>query len=96
MLGLIGYDCVWLDMEHQDYDYDQAFNMCLAARASGMEPIWETSLPWKDGYCRLRRPDDVDNLLLLSQHIMKHSFSLSILKLELRFQISMITSISLI
>jgi 4-hydroxy-2-oxoheptanedioate aldolase len=39
MMGLIGYDCVWIDMEHQDYDYDQAFNMCLASRATGMEPM---------------------------------------------------------
>jgi 4-hydroxy-2-oxoheptanedioate aldolase len=39
MMGLIGIDCVWIDMEHQDYDYDQAFAMCLGARASGMEPM---------------------------------------------------------
>jgi 4-hydroxy-2-oxoheptanedioate aldolase len=39
MMGLIGFDCVWIDMEHQDYSYDQAFNMCLASRASGMEPM---------------------------------------------------------
>jgi 4-hydroxy-2-oxoheptanedioate aldolase len=39
MMGLIGYDCVWIDMEHQDYSYDQAFNMCLASRAAGMEPM---------------------------------------------------------
>lgn len=39
MMGLIGFDCIWIDMEHQDYDYDQAFNMCLASRASGMEPM---------------------------------------------------------
>lgn len=39
MMGLIGFDCIWIDMEHQDYSYDQAFNMCLAARATGMEPM---------------------------------------------------------
>jgi len=39
MMGLIGFDCDWIDMEHQDYSWDQAFNMCLAARASGMEPM---------------------------------------------------------
>ena len=39
MMGLIGFDCIWIDMEHQDYSYDQAFNMCLASRASGMEPM---------------------------------------------------------
>jgi len=39
MMGLIGFDCIWIDMEHQDYSYDQAFNLCLASRASGMEPM---------------------------------------------------------
>ena len=39
MLGLIGFDCVWIDMEHQDFSYDQAFNICLAARATRMESM---------------------------------------------------------
>ena len=42
---------------------------------SGMEPIWANSLPWQEGYRWIRRPDDVDNILLLIQHLMKHSFS---------------------
>jgi hypothetical protein len=42
---------------------------------SGMEPIWANSLPWQEGYRWIRRPDDVDNVLLLAQHLMKHSFS---------------------
>ncbi len=41
----------------------------------GMRPIWESSIPW-DSDCRwVRRPDDVDNILLLSQHFLKHYFS---------------------
>ena len=39
MMGLIGFDCVWIDMEHQDYSYDQAFDLSLGSRASGMEPM---------------------------------------------------------
>ena len=27
MIGLLDYDCVWIDMEHQDYSYDQLFEM---------------------------------------------------------------------
>ena len=42
---------------------------------SGMEPVWANSVPWQEGYKWLRRPDDVDNILLLCQHAMKHSFS---------------------
>lgn len=39
MMGLIGFDCIWIDMEHQDYSYDQVFNLSLGARAAGMEPM---------------------------------------------------------
>ena len=39
MMGLIGFDCFWIDMEHQDYSYDQAFNLSLGARAAGMESM---------------------------------------------------------
>ena len=42
---------------------------------SGMKPVWENSIPWKEGFRWLRKPDDIDNLLLLSQHAMKHSFA---------------------
>ena len=41
----------------------------------GIEPIWANSVPWREGYQWLRRPDEVDNVILLSQHLMKHSFS---------------------
>jgi 4-hydroxy-2-oxoheptanedioate aldolase len=39
MMGLVGFDCVWIDMEHQDYSYDQAFDLSLGSRAAGMEPM---------------------------------------------------------
>jgi hypothetical protein len=41
----------------------------------GMEPFWSASVPWGEGFRFLKRPDDADNLLLLSQHMVKHSFS---------------------
>ena len=39
LLGMVGFDCVWIDMEHQDYSYDQVFNLCLACRAAGAESM---------------------------------------------------------
>lgn len=39
LIGLTGFDCLWIDMEHQDYDYEEVFNICLACRASGVEPM---------------------------------------------------------
>jgi hypothetical protein len=51
----------------------------IAGRAGlfpvGMGPVWANSVPWREGHQWLRRPDDADNILLLSQHYMKHSFS---------------------
>jgi hypothetical protein len=44
----------------------------------GMDPIWAHSVSWQEGYKFLKRPDDVDNTLLLCQHAMKHSFSILI------------------
>jgi hypothetical protein len=41
----------------------------------GIEPIWANSVPWREGCQWLRRPDNTDNVILLSQHFMKHSFS---------------------
>jgi hypothetical protein len=41
----------------------------------GMDPIWESSIPWGGDGRWVRRPDDVDNILLLSQHFLKHYFS---------------------
>lgn len=39
LIGLTGFDCLWIDMEHQDFDYDQASAACLACRATGIEPM---------------------------------------------------------
>ncbi|RPI78759.1 MAG: hypothetical protein EHM45_05415 [Desulfobacteraceae bacterium] len=41
----------------------------------GMDPIWDHAQPWKPGFRFVKKPNKPDNLLLLSQHFMKHSFS---------------------
>jgi hypothetical protein len=41
----------------------------------GMDSIWESSIPWGGDSRWVRRPDDVDNILLLSQHFLKHYYS---------------------
>lgn len=37
MIGLLDFDAVWLDMEHQNYSYEQIFNLALACRATGID-----------------------------------------------------------
>ena len=57
MVGMLDFDCVWIDMEHQDYSYDQLFDMALGCRASGVEPMarirkgdyWTYSRPFEAG-----------------------------------------------
>jgi len=39
LIGMLGFDCLWIDMEHQDFSYDQVYEACLACRATGMEPM---------------------------------------------------------
>lgn len=39
MIGLLDFDAVWIDMEHQNYDYNQVFNMALACRATGTDAM---------------------------------------------------------
>jgi 4-hydroxy-2-oxoheptanedioate aldolase len=57
MIGMLDFDCVWIDMEHQDYSDDQLFAMALGCRATGIEPMarirkgdyWTYSRPFEAG-----------------------------------------------
>ncbi len=42
---------------------------------SGMGPVWDAALPLGPEFFRIKRPRDADNVLLLAQHLLKHSFS---------------------
>ncbi len=39
LIGLLGIDAVWLDMEHQDYDWHDMANCCLGCRAGGCDAM---------------------------------------------------------
>ncbi|MCD6521141.1 MAG: hypothetical protein J7M05_14590 [Anaerolineae bacterium] len=39
LLGKVGYDCVWIDHEHQDLTDHDIWHMCLAARATDMDAM---------------------------------------------------------
>jgi len=40
---------------------------------AGMQPVWDQAIPWKEGSRQILRPSDVDNVMLLSQHALKHA-----------------------
>ncbi|HJX35019.1 MAG TPA: nucleotidyltransferase family protein, partial [Desulfatiglandales bacterium] len=67
-------DRVVIDMHTHAMNIDRIANRAGLFPA-GMGPIWSKSIPWREDCKWLRRPDEVDNILLLSQHCMKHSFS---------------------
>jgi 4-hydroxy-2-oxoheptanedioate aldolase len=64
MIGLLDFDGVWIDMEHQDYSFDQVFNMAMACRATGIESMvrirkgdyWTYSRPLEAGATGLMVP----------------------------------------
>ena len=37
VVGNLGYDGIWLDMEHRDFGYDVIGPIALACRATGMD-----------------------------------------------------------
>ncbi len=53
MMGLLGIDGAWIDMEHRDFGYQEAAVMILAARATGMDTVVRIR---KDSYADYFRP----------------------------------------
>jgi len=39
LMGKAGYDFVWIDHEHQDFSDEDIWHMCLACRATDMDPM---------------------------------------------------------
>ncbi len=39
LVGRIGFDCAWLDMEHRSFGLKELAEMALACRTTGMEPL---------------------------------------------------------
>src|SRR4051794_10391180 len=37
MIGRLGYDVIWFDMEHRAFGYDRVDGMSLACRATGID-----------------------------------------------------------
>ena len=47
VVGRVGYDCIWLDLEHRAYGYDVIDPISLACRATGIDLMVRV---WKTGY----------------------------------------------
>jgi 2-keto-3-deoxy-L-rhamnonate aldolase RhmA len=53
MVGRMGFDGCWIDMEHRDFGYQEAATMILAARATDMDTVVRIR---KDSYADYFRP----------------------------------------
>ena len=67
ILGMLGYDCVWLDMEHGHMSYERLGEMAAAARVSGMDIILRIA---KGGYSNVIRPLELGVNALVLPHCM--------------------------
>ncbi|GIV19661.1 MAG: aldolase [Armatimonadota bacterium] len=65
MIGIAGYDCVWIEMEHSDTTWEQMSQMVLAARATGLEAI--VRIP-RGSYNNVIRPLEAGATGLLLPH----------------------------
>src|SRR3972149_8459093 len=67
ILGLLKYECVWIDMEHSELGLDQLSDMILAARVADVDVIVRIA---KGGYNSVIRPLELGAGGLVLPHCM--------------------------
>ena len=67
MVGRIGFDCAWLDMEHRSYGWKELAEMTLACRATGMEAMVRVV---KGGYTSVMKPLETGATGVMLPHCM--------------------------
>jgi len=66
MVGRLGFDCVWIDMEHRDFTYADMAVMTLGARACDMDAMVRVR---KDSYADFFRPLEEGAAGLMVPHV---------------------------
>ena len=67
LFGYLGFDCIWLDMEHTPVDWQSIANQIRAAKMTGMDSMVRVA---KGCYSDLIRPLEADATGLMVPHIM--------------------------
>ncbi len=67
VVGRIGFDCVWFDMEHRPFGFPELSRMTLACRATGMEAMVRIV---KGNYTSLMKPLETGATGLMIPHCM--------------------------
>ncbi len=65
MVGKIGFDCVWFDMEHRAFGFPELAQLTLACRATGMEAVVRIV---KGNYTSLMKPLETGATGLMIPH----------------------------
>lgn len=65
--GMVGFDCIWLDMEHCPADFREIQTAMLAAKAHGAETIVRTT---RGAYSNMTRPLEMDATAIMVPHVM--------------------------
>jgi len=66
IFGYLGFDCVWIDMEHGPINYETVRNQVRAAKMTGMDTMIRVS---KGSYSDYIRPLEMDATGLMVPHI---------------------------
>ena len=66
IFGYLGFDCVWIDMEHGPINYETVRNQVRAAKMTGMDSMIRVS---KGSYSDYIRPLEMDASGLMVPHI---------------------------
>ena len=67
LFGYLGFDCIWLDMEHTPINWQSIANQIRAAKMTGMDSMVRVA---KGCYSDLIRPLEADATGLMVPHIM--------------------------
>jgi 2-keto-3-deoxy-L-rhamnonate aldolase RhmA len=67
MVGKIGFDCIWFDMEHRPFGLPELCQMTLACRATGMEAMVRIV---KGNYTSVMKPLETGATGLMLPHCM--------------------------
>ncbi len=67
ILGLLNYECVWIDMEHSDLSLEKLSDMVVAARGTDMDVIVRIA---KGGYTSVIQPLEIGATGLVLPHCM--------------------------
>ncbi|MFA5089371.1 MAG: aldolase/citrate lyase family protein [Candidatus Omnitrophota bacterium] len=67
IFGYLGFDCVWIDMEHGPTDYEKVRNQVRAAKMTGMDSMIRVP---RGSYSDYIRPLEMDATGLMVPHVM--------------------------